>query len=364
MLQSARYFDGTSLEPKQVQVEVSHDLLTIRDSDTVISSHPAGQVLLLFASTNGYRVDLGIDGLKDVRLMLEGTGVRAELSTLLPQVGKNVRGDGFGAAAKVSAYLAVGVLVIGLFFWQLEKVAYKLVPESVEVEFGESLVDGIIEDFGGPCPASPAEESLQRMLERLQTALPRYQDQSFALSVVDNKMENAFALPGGQLVLTRGLLENAKSAEEVAGVLAHEMGHAHKRHSLRGLVRVVGLSVIGTLFSGSDVSQLAQQMVALTYSRSMETEADEEAVALLAAADISSAPLAGFFERNGGVDEDDTLTQLGTYLSTHPPSSERMQFLRAADTGDGAPILSDAEWAALRLMCDTDESPTDKETKP
>lgn len=356
----ARYFDGTSLNPRHVQVEVNTELLTIRDSDGIVSSHPADRVLLMFASYDGTRVDLGIDGLKDVRLMLEGAGVRAQLTQFLPQVGKSIRGDSFGAAAKISAYLAGGALLIALIFWQLEKVAYKLVPESVEAEFGESLAEGIVLDFGGTCRPSPAEDSLKHMLARLQSESPDYRDRTFTLSVVDNKMENAFALPGGQLVLTRGLLKQAQSAEEVAGVLAHEMGHDRKRHSMRGLVRVVGLSVIGTLFSGSDVSQLAQQMVSLTYSRAMETEADEEAVVLLAAANISSLPLAGFFERHGGADDDDTLTQFGTYLSTHPASRTRMEFLKQSDTGAGAPVLTDAEWSALRLMCDTDASPSER----
>lgn len=117
---------------------------------------------------------------------------------------------------------------------------------------------------------------------------------AFRVHVVDDPVVNAFAVPGGGMVLFRGLVEAARTPEELAGVLAHEMSHVVHRHGTRALIRELSLRALVAIVTGN-VAGLEQalgtagQLGGLRYRRSDELEADRAAVALLAAAQIDPA---------------------------------------------------------------------------
>src|SRR5207249_4264127 len=120
------------------------------------------------------------------------------------------------------------------------------------------------------------------------------------------------SLPGGAILLTRGLVEGAESVDEVCGVLAHELGHVMHRHVLAEFIESTFMSAVWALTIG-DYSgllivdpQTAYRLVTLKHSRAAETEADETASELLRRASISSSGLASFLERNH-YKADDTL---------------------------------------------------------
>lgn len=159
------------------------------------------------------------------------------------------------------------------------------------------------------------------------------------LRVVDDESVNAFALPGGFVTVNIGLLQEAESGEEVAGVLAHELQHALLRHGTRRMLRELGMSaILGLLTGGGDLqtlSGMASNLIGLSYDRDQESEADARGVELLRKAGIDASGLARFFER---------LAKSGdaappALLSTHPDPGDRARWVREGSTGHASRAL-------------------------
>ncbi|HXV37176.1 MAG TPA: M48 family metallopeptidase [Myxococcota bacterium] len=178
-----------------------------------------------------------------------------------------------------------------------------------------------------------------------------------SIDVLNVDMPNAFAFPGGNLILTRGLIEDAQSSDEVAGVLAHEIAHVLERHVMTRIVRGALLSALWAASVG-DFSGLmaidpttAFEIATLQFSREEELEADRGAVEMLARAGIRPDAFAGFFER---LSEEEA--GLPEWLSTHPASAGRAEIAAASGAALSAgvasqPALSDEAWATLRAVC-------------
>jgi predicted Zn-dependent protease len=153
----------------------------------------------------------------------------------------------------------------------------------------------------------------------------------WSVKVIDDpKTVNAFATPGGFLYVYSGLLLAAADTAEVAGVLAHEAGHVVARHSARQMVNAMGIEAVTNVALGKDPGATAQlaagfagQTLLLAHSRSEEIEADEHGARYAAAAGYDPRGIATFFQKleagSGGS------PRILTWLSTHPPSSERVE---------------------------------------
>lgn len=153
------------------------------------------------------------------------------------------------------------------------------------------------------------------------------------LYFVQDPRINAFALPGGKVVIQSGLLDNAKSWEEVLGVLGHELAHVTRRHHLRGIINNVGLYTILAASFG-DISALAGTVVnmggelaSLSNSRVFETEADETGWDYLVQAKIDPQGMISFFET---LDKDNhsKIAENLSFMSTHPETKERIKNLK------------------------------------
>ncbi len=142
----------------------------------------------------------------------------------------------------------------------------------------------------------------------------------------EDPQANAFALPGGHVVVFTGLLRATESAEELAGVLAHEIGHVEMRHSLRKMIHGLGWrAVLGVAlwdFSGGIWGDMAGELGRLSYSRDLEIEADREAVKLLRRTGLPAEGMARFFERMERQGK-----AIPALLSTHPSDLERQAAL-------------------------------------
>jgi predicted Zn-dependent protease len=243
----------------------------------------------------------------------------------------------------------------------------RLLPMSVRTTMGRNVIASITESRR-ICDAAPGRAALDRLTQRLaagasQPPLP------VRVVMVDWDLVNAFATPGGQLVLTRGLVTAAGSADEVAGVLAHEMGHAIELHPETGLLRAMAISLAAELLSAgtSNTSSVGAMLVYLRYSREAESQADAHAVRILRNAGIASKGFGDFFARiqgelgpskprkekknNGRVND-----RLLSIVSTHPLTAARLAMVRSQPSYQATPALSDDDWQALRVMCVTDTS--------
>ncbi len=137
---------------------------------------------------------------------------------------------------------------------------------------------------------------------------------------------NAFSLPGGDMYFYTGLIKLLDNEAQLAGVMAHEMAHADRRHSTDMLTRTYGFQVLAGLILGNNAT-LAEQIAAelalglgsLAYSRSNEYEADEYAVKFLYPTEYDAASLGDFFKKMEGQ------SQPPAFLSTHPSPEDRLQ---------------------------------------
>jgi Zn-dependent protease with chaperone function len=273
------------------------------------------------------------------------------LDALLPHAAA-LRTDARPGRRKVlAAILAVTALLAaaGTLYATVDLVAW--IPAPVEDALGRWAVAQLI---GGdaPCDGDAGREALARLTQRVAGE----QAHGYTVDVFPDEDANAFAAPGNRIVLLDGLLQEAESPDEVAGVLAHEMAHARARHATRGLLRAMGLqTLVGMLLGGSpDIMQSGAQfgtvLVALSYSRRDEAEADAVGMTLLERANLRTDGLAQFFAR---LSEEHGDGILPAWLSTHPPTAERER--RASDRAhDGPPALEAADWAALRSICGSD----------
>jgi Zn-dependent protease with chaperone function len=212
----------------------------------------------------------------------------------------------------------------------------KRVPMSTE----KSLGSDILEAFGKSRWFSDSQID-QEKLRSIQTdfrALCKGLPTETHLQVVFRGSEmmgpNAFALPGGTIIITDQMIELAQTREEILAVLAHEIGHVEHRHSLRLIVQSSLAALVATAVTADAASLSAAVagapviLIQKKYSRKFETEADEFAFNLLREHHISPAAFADIMERLGAREGHD---RSGSFLSTHPATADRIRRAREYD---------------------------------
>ncbi|MCH9808923.1 MAG: M48 family metallopeptidase [Alphaproteobacteria bacterium] len=233
-----------------------------------------------------------------------------------------------------------------------------MLPDSIRETMGRQVVRSMSNNRK-VCNDPQGSTALKDLTAKLSQATAS--DTDFNVTVIDWGLVNAFATPGENIVLTRGLLESAQGPDEVAAVLAHEMGHGLEMHPETGLVRAMGLSAALELMmggSGGTLGNAGLLLLQLSYSREAEREADDHALRILKEASISPKGFASFFERmhkKSGGHEGGLGSGLGDMLSTHPQTDERLSKTLAQGHYPSKPSLSDAQWEALQAICASSE---------
>lgn len=175
--------------------------------------------------------------------------------------------------------------------------------------------------------------------------------QHYHLHLLEKKEVNAFALPGGHLVVHTGLLKNVKSESELAGVLAHEMAHVEKDHVMKSLAKEWGLATLTSVATGGGelAREVLQYLGSAAFSRQLEAEADAQAVAYLIQAQIDPKGMASFLLR---LSEDKADLEAYTrWLNTHPAGKERADQIRAKALPANfqpVPVLSPTVWNNMK----------------
>lgn len=144
--------------------------------------------------------------------------------------------------------------------------------------------------------------------------------------VHDNETGNAFCGPGGYIFVYTGLMKYVHNVDELAGVMAHEIAHADRRHSTDQLTKDVGISIALSLIFGNDGSffgDLASSLFSLNYSRNNEKEADEYGVTYLCGTGFVPDASKRFFQR---LNEEEEFA-IPTFASTHPDHGTRVETL-------------------------------------
>jgi Zn-dependent protease with chaperone function len=153
----------------------------------------------------------------------------------------------------------------------------------------------------------------------------------FSFTIIEDPTLNAFALPGGAIIIHSGLILKAKTPEEIAGVLAHEISHVTRRHHVRGIIGNLGIYIIVRGFLGdisgvsAEIATAGATLSSLQYSRSFEIEADETGWKLLTKAGVDPKGMLAFFET---MKNEQGKVHVSEFLSTHPATEERIRNLK------------------------------------
>lgn len=237
--------------------------------------------------------------------------------------------------------LLVLALPVGVYFsvGGITSLAARQVPAEWEQKLGQSafaqyrLQHELLDDA-----ATQAE--LKELTQPLTAALKdsRY---PFEFHVVRDADLNAFALPGGIVVINSGLIERADNASELLGVLAHEVSHVTERHGVRNIISSAGIVLTAQVLIGdasgllATIASAAPLLLNQSYSRDFERDADTHGVALLKVANIDPRGMQSFFEKViahekklqqqvGNDTAAQALKNLSQFLSTHPATAERI----------------------------------------
>ncbi len=358
----AWHYDGRSATRHAVQVVPTAEGFTLTGADVFSGPHRWSDVVALGVTggvTGGRaasgRSTYGLKAVSGWRLIFDGPPPE-HFAAHLPLPARYGRWiDRFGLMRAAIGFTILAAGVVFLVLSAPEWIA-PFIPRSVENRLGDAM-DG---DMGeNVCRTAPGKAALDRLAGQLgaQAAGVR------SVQVVDVPIVNAVTLPGGRILIFDELLRQARSGDEVAGVLAHEIGHVSHRDTLAALLRQLGLSV---LLGGADgnIGGLVSGALSLSYGRDAERAADGFAIDALHTARISPAPTAAFFDRLGGGKGGEKMERATGWISSHPVSADRKAaFLKSRQSNISYnPALTDAEWQALKTICARDHK-VDKPVK-
>jgi len=350
----AVFFDGASNRRRIVALELS-DALEIRED---------GELLARWAFADIRRAD-SPPGLLRLSCLTAPALARLEIRDAQLMAALVARCDRLeqdlpnrkGVAGIVGWSLAAAVSIVLVVLFGVPLAAERLtplVPDAFERRLGDVAEAQVMVVFDGkPCSNAAGQAAFEKLVGKLRETAGL--DNSVQSGVLATSVPNAFALPGGKVYLFEGLLEKAENPDEIAGVLAHELGHLRHRDSMRELIHNGGTSfLIGLLFgdiTGSGALVFASRsLVTSSYSRDAETNADSFAIETMHKLGRPAKPMGELMFRVTGKEGGKGLS----LVASHPLTEDRLARMDKADVAgraNGQPLLSSAEWQALKGIC-------------
>lgn len=354
---AAELHDGARPGARSATLRVSPEGLRVTSTEGLPVLWPFAELTLVRGQVRDEPVQLEWRSVPVQVVIVRDPAFRTEFLAAIPR-GTRLRGSGGLRPGAPWVWLAVVLAllaVVAAWHFGVPALADALadrVPRDWEREFGKQVVT----DFAPPnrqvqdtVVAGPA----RRLFSRLES-VGATGGESAHLVVARDELVNAFAAPGGGVVVTTGLLRAMRSPDELAAVLAHEAGHVKRRHALRGLLRQASLQVLLSLVAG-DASALSTGLQAagalgrLSYSREHEREADSDALGSLARASLPPMALAGALESIRAA-AGEGLEQ--GFLSTHPSTPDRLERIRRSLANqprvEVREVVTPEQWRAMR----------------
>ncbi len=226
---------------------------------------------------------------------------------------------------------------------------------QAEAQQGAQYHEQFLAEFGGAY-SGPQTGYVEQVGQNIAAQSGLGSQSSFEVTLLNSSLDNAFAVPGGYVYITRQLVSLMNNEAELAGVLGHEVGHVAARHSARRqetaqrnqVLGVLGSILSGVLLGNSQLGQLGQQLAStapqlatLSYSRSQETEADQLGIRYLGSAGYDPRAMATVLQSLAMQNALDAQLQgrdatIPEWASTHPDPAGRVQnALRLAGNGTG-----------------------------
>jgi len=337
---AAKLYDGVTAHPHDVRVAFGHQCLTLEQDGGWSDSVEAAQLKRIEVSRASIR--LGRSDTPGWRLLLPGEAAE-DVRTLLgreERYGRWIDRVGLIPALAVGAAVTASVVAFGY-------VAPAWIAPHVPMSWERNVGGAIVADFGElRCRDGKGQQALEALVERVSPGATKGPN-GIKVAALDVPMFNAAALPGGYIVVFKPAITET-DPEALAGVLAHEIAHVRRRHVTEALLRELGIGALIRLFSGT-IGANAEQIVALSYTRSNEAQADSDAVRSLQQANIDPRPTAALFQRLAKEAPEFS----AQFLQSHPASGQRAQkFAASFDRREQyQPALSRDDADALFDIC-------------
>jgi len=346
------YYDGLSAKRIAASASVVDDALLITFPDGNTISWPLDALRRLSSPDDILRLSHGEDPARiDLRNENTRRAIEGRIGARLTLAGNEAGAAGRIVFWSIAAAISLVLSVIYLVPLLADRLA-PLVLASLEMRLGDAVDPQIRRFFDGEtCEAPAGRAALDTLTARITADLDLHVP--IQVAVLKNREVNAFALPGGRVYFLEGMLNRARSPDEFAGVLAHEIGHVANRDGLRRLIQTSGSAfLLGLLFGdvgGAGAAILGGRMlIDSSYSRDQERAADAFAARTMIGLGRSPQALGALLLR---VDEGNEPSALD-FFASHPMGEERMAALSAQDAPVTAPpLLDEAQWNALKAIC-------------
>lgn len=246
---------------------------------------------------------------------------------------------------RVLLALVIAASVTGFGAYTFMQNSFHLVPQSWDQKIGEQAEAGL-KEFGVTCSSPETVRHLKKFMPFFIQPDSAYK---YDIQIVKSPVENAFALPGGKITVFSETIRKAANYEELAGILAHEVGHVERRHGMQQLsqymtIRIVLALAFGMTDDGTTMALAADAgalLLLLKNSRDHERDADRYAAQKLAAAGISSKAIRKFFERINK-EHKDAMDKVPDFVLTHPSDADRIKYFERYEARNKSKLLSAA----------------------
>lgn len=360
------YFDGRTSRRQDVHAELGDGVRIVAADGRLVAVWPLDDLREVRDYSGALK--LSCEGGEPLaRLELPAGPLADEIRRLSPRLNAHDRAESVLSRTIVLWSLAATVSLLALGLYGIPALADRIAPMlpwSADVRMGAAVeaqlrrllpirADGPFE-CGGQTGEAPGRKALDALAKTLSdaAALPV----PIRIVAVRSDIPNALALPGGAIYLFDGLIDSAAEPEEIAGVLAHEIGHVATRDGARRALQSGGVSLLFGFFMGDFVGGAAAVGVAnalsqASYSRVAETGADHYAVGLMTKIGADPRSLGDLLVRLAGEEKDGERSPLD-YLASHPATAERKRAIDA-ETGSGPfrPVMDHAAFSALKRIC-------------
>jgi Zn-dependent protease with chaperone function len=324
-----------SVRPFSILFEGDHLRLEFPFQSLQLQTDPEDREKIIFGHPNHpgfgvYTYAVEVLGHPDLRK-------NAEVRRQIQQASYNQNGPSRHTVMVYSVLAAVVLVVLGLWIGSNAIMGFVVarLPSSWETEIGKLDMREVQADFDF-VTAPDYTNYLNVVSQRLLAVMPK-EMRHCNFQIIDADVVNAFAIPGGHILVGRGLMDAVTTPEELAGVLAHELAHLTQRHGLRKSAEAAGPILALKYLSGQKGSVLTGLAATATFlgqqrfSRKFETEADDIGLEYLVKARINPSGMISFFERLNEIEKHSLKPP--AFMLSHPPTPERIADLQARLNG-------------------------------
>ncbi len=362
----AEYFDGESSTSRTVRILVGNKELVLSEQDGTTIAHwrcdlvrdenipPIEDELLLSLSEDN-----------PARLRISG---RVKTSYIQEQCHFLMK----RRKKETKYYLKIvgGFALVGLITWYilfegfpaLAGAVANVLPRDITTKIGDVTVEQIkkqtAEGKGDiECKSDDALLAISSLLVKLDEAHGVEAGDTSPVTkvvVLKSNVKNAFAVPGGTIVIMDGLIKASKHPNALAGVIAHEYAHAAFNHPMQLYASNVGMAaflslLLGDTSGGTALAVIGQMMLGATYSRDLEEEADTHAIKLMTTSDMDVSPLIPLLK---SIQEGHSDGGFFSLFNSHPEMDQRIdQIAKKGITGQQS-AFTDPDWQSIKVMCD------------